>query len=157
MMLRPPRLAAWLLSRAVARRRQEEFLGDLEELFQVRALEHGRAKARRWYWTQTARAVLEAIRARRRRPRPPAGDSLMQTIVQDVRYAFRSLAANPGFAGIAVLMLALGRVDTVIGELHYWQLAVDREDALRRLQAHGGFAHARFVDHHLFLLSRYAV
>ena len=32
----------------------------------------------------------------------------MQTIIQDLRYAFRSLIANPGFAGVAVLMLALG-------------------------------------------------
>ena len=105
---RPPRLACWLLSLAIDNRRQEEFLGDLEELFQVRALERGRMQARRWYWQQTARAVLDAARARRRRPKPPAGDSLMQTIVQDVRYAFRSLLGNPGFAGVAVLMLALG-------------------------------------------------
>ena len=32
----------------------------------------------------------------------------MQTITQDLRYAFRSLKANPGFATVAVLMLALG-------------------------------------------------
>ena len=107
-MLRPPRLAAWLLSRAIDGPRQEEFLGDLDELFQVRALDHGRAHARRWYWGQTARAVLDAMRARRQRPRPPAGDSLMQTIIQDVRYAIRSLTGNPGFAAVAVLMLALG-------------------------------------------------
>jgi predicted permease len=108
MMLRPPRLAAWLLSRAIEGPRREEFLGDLEELFQMRARAQGRGKAHRWYWAQTARAVLQAMRTRRQRPRPPAGDSLMQTIVQDVRYAFRSLTGNPGFAAVAVLMLALG-------------------------------------------------
>jgi predicted permease len=32
----------------------------------------------------------------------------MQTLAQDLRYAFRSFAANPGFAGVAILMLALG-------------------------------------------------
>ena len=32
----------------------------------------------------------------------------MQTIFQDLRYAFRSLAAKPGFAAVAILMLALG-------------------------------------------------
>ena len=32
----------------------------------------------------------------------------MQTLTQDLRYAVRSLVANPGFAGIAILMLALG-------------------------------------------------
>ena len=32
----------------------------------------------------------------------------MQTITQDLRYAMRSLTGNPGFAAVAVLMLALG-------------------------------------------------
>jgi FkbM family methyltransferase len=49
---------------------------------------------------------------------------------------------------------ALRRADTVIGELHYWMLDVDREATLRRFQRHGEFDDARFVDHHLFLLTR---
>jgi putative ABC transport system permease protein len=91
----------------IADRRREELLGDLEELFQIQLLERGRREARRWYWRQSFNAVVDAIRDRRRQPKP-AGDSLMQTIVQDLRYAFRSLKANPGFAIVAVLMLALG-------------------------------------------------
>lgn len=105
---RPPFLASWLVARAVSDRRREELLGDLAELFQIRSLERGRRQARRWYWRQAANAVLDAIRDRRRQPKPPVGDSLMQTITQDLRYAFRSLKANPGFATVAVLMLALG-------------------------------------------------
>ncbi len=119
----PPRVATWLLARTIGHRRREEFLGDLEELFHLRALEHGRASARRWYWRQTAVAVRDAVRERRRdvlrkarglaghitgRAKAPTGDSLMQTLTQDLRYAFRSLAANRGFAGVAILMLALG-------------------------------------------------
>jgi predicted permease len=96
-----------LIARAVADRRREELLGDLEELFQIQLFERGRREARRWYWRQCFNAVVDAIRDRRRQPKP-AGDSLMQTIVQDLRYAFRSLKANPGFATVAVLMLALG-------------------------------------------------
>jgi predicted permease len=106
--IRPPRLASWLLSRAIPDRRREVFLGDLEELFQARARHAGRASARRWYWRQTVHALTETPRHRRRAPRAPAGDSIMQTIIQDVRYAFRSLRARPGFAAVAVLMLALG-------------------------------------------------
>jgi FkbM family methyltransferase len=49
---------------------------------------------------------------------------------------------------------ALRRADTVIGELHYWLHDVDREATLRRFQRHGEFDDARFVDHHLFLLTR---
>jgi len=115
----PPRLAAWLLSRAVADRRHEELLGDLEELFHVRFAAHGRTAARRWYWRQAADAIVDAIRERRRPLAlsearrqagrvEGAGDSLMQTIVQDLRYAVRSLVAKPGFALVAITMLALG-------------------------------------------------
>ncbi|HEX8028842.1 MAG TPA: ABC transporter permease [Vicinamibacterales bacterium] len=106
--VRPPTVAAWLITQAVPDPRREELLGDLEELFQVRCLDRGRAEARRWYWRQSASVLADAIRERRRRPKPPAGDSLMLTIAQDFRYALRSLTANPGFAVISVLMLALG-------------------------------------------------
>jgi macrolide transport system ATP-binding/permease protein len=105
---RPPAIAAWLVAQTRSERYREEFLGDLEELFQRRAHTHGRRAARLWYWRQSGLALLEALRERRRKPRQPGGDSLMQTIGQDLRYAFRSLVAKPGFAAIAVLMLALG-------------------------------------------------
>jgi predicted permease len=108
MMARPPRLAAWLLALALPGRRREEFLGDLEELFQIHVGKCGRGAARRWYWRQTSRAVIDAVRERRRRPKTPGGDSFMQTLTQDFRYALRSFAGNPGFAAVAVLMLALG-------------------------------------------------
>ncbi|MCH7565738.1 MAG: hypothetical protein IH968_18150, partial [Gemmatimonadetes bacterium] len=36
------------------------------------------------------------------------GGELMASFVQDLRYAFRSLTGNPGFAVIAILTLALG-------------------------------------------------
>jgi FkbM family methyltransferase len=49
---------------------------------------------------------------------------------------------------------ALRRADTVIGELHYWLHDIDREATLRRFQRHGEFDDARFIDHHLFLLTR---
>ena len=107
-MTRPPVIAAWLLARAIDDRRREEFLGDVEELFHVKVAQRGRARARRWYWRQTAAAIVDTFRAWRRKPKAPAGDSFMLTLTQDLRYALRSLVANPGFAGVAILMLALG-------------------------------------------------
>ncbi|MGH9386726.1 MAG: ADOP family duplicated permease [Vicinamibacterales bacterium] len=106
---RAPRLAAWLLARTLPQRRQEEYLGDLEELFKAREAARGGRAARRWYWRQTIAALLDAFAQRRRRPREhDDGDSFMLTILQDLRYAFRSLKAKPGFAAVAILMLALG-------------------------------------------------
>jgi predicted permease len=108
--MRPPLAAAWLLSRVLPDVRREELLGDLEELLQARARERGRGAAWRWYWRQATQAVAEAMREWRQRPQPktPTGDTLMQTLTQDFRYAIRSLTGKPGFAIVAVVMLALG-------------------------------------------------
>jgi predicted permease len=108
--IRPPFLAAWLLAQVIHESGREELLGDLEELFQVHARTRGRRHARRWYWSQTLQAVRDVVREWRNRPRTttPAGDTFMQTLTQDFRYAFRSLTGKPGFAAVAVLMLSLG-------------------------------------------------
>ncbi len=109
MIARPPRLACWLLSRATPDRRREELLGDLEELFQTEVAARGRAARDGGTGARPPmRSSMRFANARRRTAATPAGDSLMQTLTQDLRYAVRSLVANPGFAGIAILMLALG-------------------------------------------------
>lgn len=105
---RPPRIATWLIAREIDDRRGEDLLGDLEELFEARARKDGRRAACRWYWRQATHVIADAIRERRRQPQPPAGDSRMQTLIQDLRYSVRSLTGNPGFAAVAVLMLSLG-------------------------------------------------
>ena len=103
----PPRLARRLIAREIDDRRGEDLLGDLDELFQERAKAQGRRAARWWYWRQAIHIIVDAMRDRRK-PAAPPGDSVMHTIAQDLRYAVRSLTANPGFATVAVLMLALG-------------------------------------------------
>ena len=41
MMARPPRFASWLIAAVLPERRQEELVGDLEELFHERRIEAG--------------------------------------------------------------------------------------------------------------------
>jgi predicted permease len=88
---------------------REELAGDLHELFVRRAARDGPVRARRWYWRQVGRAFLDMQPVRR--PviaRRVAGDPIMLTLTQDVRYALRTFARQPGFTLVAVLMLAVG-------------------------------------------------
>ena len=104
---RPPAIAAWIVARSKRERYREEFLGDLEELFQERALEHGRGRPAAGTGGSALRWPMR-LHERRRRPRQPGWRFPHANHPQDLRYAFRSLVAKPGFAAVAILMLALG-------------------------------------------------
>jgi putative ABC transport system permease protein len=89
---------------------REAFLGDLEERFRW-ALANGcdPRRARRWFWRETLCAPLFVARP----PAGPAsstpsGDRLMTTLMNDLRFALRLLARQPGFTVVAALTLALG-------------------------------------------------
>jgi hypothetical protein len=53
----PPRAAAWLLGLFASGEEKELVLGDLSEEYFERALQVGRASARRWYWRQTLKSI----------------------------------------------------------------------------------------------------
>ena len=67
-------------------------------------------------WAVGVRSVLRRAVAVLRRPQqspqfslpPQDSESVMQSILQDVRYSFRALRASGGFAAVAILTLALG-------------------------------------------------
>jgi len=108
----PPRLARVILSIVLPASEREFFMGDLHEEFQRQAEGAGLRKARQWYWR-------EAIRApgwwRRTSPDFAAAHAeaekgeIMLSIVQDVRYAFRSLTKSSSLVVFALAALALHR------------------------------------------------
>ena len=119
----PPALATRLIASLLPPDEREDTLGDLTERFQRRETRYGAAAARRWYWKQTLMFLVRVPRERaghwmnklpgvRRRPASPRTFShreiTMSHVVQDVRYAARSLRKNPVFSLIAVATLSLG-------------------------------------------------
>ena len=105
--MNPPRLAQWLLGRVLPDGAEGDTIrGDLLEEFTARA-GRSRAAATWWYW----RAVVSILFRYRRRTltrhsgaRQPIGDA----VIQDVRYAVRTLVKAPTFTLVVLTTLALG-------------------------------------------------
>ena len=101
-------LAAFLAPAEV----RDELLGDLEEEFRGRAEADGVPRARSWYRGQVVRSIPHLLRIRARARRANAyrgkGEGFVGTFVQDLRYAFRGMVANPLFSVAVIVTLALG-------------------------------------------------
>ena len=107
-MREPPRLALRLLDRRLPEADRESLVGDLVEAFTERAERHGAAAARRWFWRQTALALLHfAFRRAPRAPEPP-GDPAMTSFLSNVRFGARMLRRSPAFTLLCVATLGLG-------------------------------------------------
>jgi putative ABC transport system permease protein len=106
-----PRLAVWLLATRLSAEWLEFVLGDLEEEFRERCTA-SRSAARRWFWRQTLRCLTAPPPAVRRsssaRISTLSGDSIVHTLLADLRYSVRSVFRKPSFALAVVAILALG-------------------------------------------------
>lgn len=118
----PPRLARLLLLMVVDSSDSPFLIADLAEEYEVVLSRSGQSAASRWYWSQTLRSILPSLSRtlrkrffahRESRTGLTIGDkkekeSIMNLILQDIRYALRSLTQKPFFAGLVIVTLALG-------------------------------------------------
>ena len=91
----------WLLKRITPRDRRDDVLGDLEVSHDERRARLGAARARLHLWKEVAALVLWRLRGVGR------GD-MGRDLMQDLRFAVRTLARRPGFSLTTVLVLGLG-------------------------------------------------
>ncbi len=109
--MKSPALADWLLRLLLPQHLQSDILGDLQEEFRLFALDNtGPIRARLWYWRQVLSSSLKYRIARGRNERIPSRHRrpAVESVVQDIRFAVRTLLRRPLFAVVAIGTLGLG-------------------------------------------------
>src|SRR6476620_6497512 len=108
-MRQPPWLAKHLLTVAIRDPAEREMvLGDLHEEWTAR--HSAQESAALWYYRHAFGIALHAF-ARRTSPRSSshvAGDSIMYTLLTEMKLAVRGLLKRPGLTAVVTLTLALG-------------------------------------------------
>ena len=98
-----------LLDRLLPEARREQTRVDLDQLFSRTRDSRGSLRAQAEYWKELAAVLIwNTAGTAKRIPADSDWSQKLDTLGQDVRYAFRSLAGTPTFTLTAVLVLALG-------------------------------------------------
>lgn len=101
---RTPAVWRWLIGTLAPGADRRFLLADLEEGHETRVRRDGPRAARRWYRQQVVRSIPSCLRQKVAAvPVPRPAD-----LLDDLRFALRSLAKSPAVAAISILSLALG-------------------------------------------------
>ncbi|MBX2870573.1 MAG: ABC transporter permease [Saprospiraceae bacterium] len=138
--INPPRLAKWLLNRWLGEAQAEEFLGDLEEIYQDRYSTSGKLHANSMYWLDTLHLLLGFTSFKRNKTHRPI------MFKHNLLLSWRILQRDKAFSFINISGLTLGMLVALF--IVFW---IRDEWSYDKFHENGDriysvFRHSKFTD-----------